>query len=49
MKRFILSIDQGTTGSTALLIDSKTLELVEKVNHEFRQILPRPGEVTQSQ
>lgn len=45
MKRFILSIDQGTTGSTALLIDSKTLELVEKVNHEFRQILPRPGEV----
>tara|TARA_Y100000780_G_scaffold232588_1_gene267765 strand:- start:20922 stop:22400 length:1479 start_codon:yes stop_codon:yes gene_type:complete len=45
MKRFILSIDQGTTGSTALLIDSKTLKLVEKVNYEFRQILPRPGEV----
>lgn len=43
MKRFILSIDQGTTGSTALLIDSKTYRLVKKVNHEFPQIFPQPG------
>lgn len=43
MKRYILSIDQGTTGSTALLIDSKTHKLAEKVNHEFRQIFPKPG------
>lgn len=43
MKRYILSIDQGTTGSTALLIDSKSYEVVEKVNHEFKQIFPKPG------
>lgn len=43
MKKFVLSIDQGTTGSTALLIDSKTLRVVEKINQEFKQIYPRPG------
>lgn len=43
MKRYILSIDQGTTGSTALLIDTRTNEIVEKVNHEFKQIFPQPG------
>lgn len=43
MKNYILSIDQGTTGSTALLIDMSSLDVVDKVNHEFRQIFPRPG------
>jgi len=40
---YILSIDQGTTGTTATLIESKSLKLVDKVNKEFRQILPKPG------
>lgn len=43
MSKFILSIDQGTTGTTSLLINSKTLELVDKVNIEFPQIFPKPG------
>ena len=43
MKRYILSIDQGTTGSTALLVDTATHQVVEKVNHEFPQIFPKPG------
>ena len=30
MKKFILSIDQGTTGSTALIINKETLEVVAK-------------------
>ena len=43
MSDFILSIDQGTTGTTSLLIDSKTLELVDKVNLEFPQLFPKPS------
>jgi len=43
MKKFVLSIDQGTTGSTALLIDSSTRKLVDQVNQEFKQIFPNPG------
>lgn len=39
----ILSIDQGTTGTTAVAVDSKTLEVLGKVNHEFPQIYPKPG------
>lgn len=39
----ILAIDQGTTGTTAVLIDAITLEVVSKVNHEFPQIFPKPG------
>jgi len=40
---YILSIDQGTTGTTAALIDSETLEFKGKVNREFSQIFPKPG------
>ncbi len=43
MKKFILSIDQGTTGTTALLIDADSLKLIDKVNQEFPQIYPKPG------
>ncbi|MAZ49308.1 MAG: glycerol kinase [Halobacteriovoraceae bacterium] len=43
MKSFILSLDQGTTGTTSLLIDSQSLEVVDKVNQEFKQIYPKPG------
>lgn len=40
---YILSIDQGTTGTTAVLINSSTLDFVDKCNEEFPQIYPRPG------
>ena len=43
MKRFILSIDEGTTGVTAALIELSTLKFMGKVGQEFPQIFPRPG------
>ena len=43
MKKFILSIDQGTTGSTALIINKESLEVVAKKNFEYEQIYPKPG------
>jgi glycerol kinase len=42
MASYILAIDQGTTGSTALVLDRK-LRVKAKVNKEFRQIFPKPG------
>jgi glycerol kinase len=38
----ILAIDQGTTGSTCLLVDP-TLRVLAKSGHEFPQHFPRPG------
>ena len=38
----ILTIDQGTTGTTALLIDA-TGQIVSKAYREFKQIYPQPG------
>ncbi|MCX4240270.1 glycerol kinase GlpK [Paraliomyxa miuraensis] len=38
----ILAIDQGTTGSTCLLVDTE-LRVLAKANHEFPQHFPRPG------
>lgn len=43
MSNFILAIDQGTTGSTACLINADTFEFVGKVNKEYPQIYPQPG------
>ena len=40
--RYVLAIDQGTTGSTALILDQR-LSVKAKANVEFRQIFPRPG------
>ncbi|MCA9600358.1 MAG: glycerol kinase GlpK [Myxococcales bacterium] len=42
MTRHILAIDQGTTGSTALVMgtDGATLG---RANHEFKQHFPKPG------
>jgi glycerol kinase len=40
--KLILAIDQGTTGTTALLIDQQ-LKIVAKANREFPQIYPQPG------
>ena len=40
---YILSYDQGTTGTTALVIDAKTFHLVDKINQEYPQVYPKPG------
>ncbi len=42
MTKTILAIDQGTTGSTALLL-SDSLQILAKNNVEFPQIYPQPG------
>ena len=42
MGQYILAIDQGTTGSTALLIDAK-LNICGRHTEEFPQIYPQPG------
>ncbi len=41
--KYILSLDQGTTGTTAVLIDAITFQLIGKENVEFKQHFPRPG------
>src|SRR4030042_1932332 len=41
-KNYILAIDQGTTGSTALIVDDEG-KVVSKGYHEIRQIFPQPG------
>ncbi len=40
--KYVLSLDQGTTSSRAIVFDEKG-NVVSKVNKEFRQIYPRPG------
>ena len=42
MKRYFLGIDQGTTGTTTLLIDEKW-NVVASKNIEHKQIYPKPG------
>ena len=42
MSKYILAIDQGTTGTTVCLID-KSGHLITKSNRPFRQIFPKPG------
>lgn len=42
MSKYILAIDQGTTGTTVALV-SQAAELVHKVNFEYPQIYPKPG------
>ncbi len=39
---YVMAIDQGTTGTTALVVD-KRLAVRARVNVEFRQIFPKPG------
>ena len=43
-KNVILAIDQGTTGSKALLLDSELAVLAE-ASREFPQHFPEPGQV----
>ncbi len=40
---FLLAIDQGTTGTTSLLLDAKTLKILDKEKSDYRQIFPKPG------
>ncbi len=42
MRSYVMAIDQGTTGTTVLIVD-KRLAIRAKVNVEFRQIFPKPG------
>jgi glycerol kinase len=42
MSQYILAIDQGTTGSTALIIDDQ-IQVIAKANVEYPQIYPQPG------
>ena len=44
MAKAVLAIDQGTTGTTALVLDRR-LAVKGKANFEFRQIFPKPGQV----
>jgi len=41
--QLILALDQGTTGTTAALVDAKTFKFIDKVNLEYPQIYPKPG------
>lgn len=41
--KYILSIDQGTTGTTACLIDAESFLFLGKVNQEYPQIYPKPS------
>jgi len=40
---YYLAIDQGTTGSTAALINANDLSFLGQVNNEFQQHYPSPG------
>ncbi|MEX0980859.1 MAG: glycerol kinase GlpK [Bacteroidales bacterium] len=42
VKKYILSLDQGTTSSRAILFDHNG-KIVSQAQKEFRQIFPRPG------
>jgi glycerol kinase len=42
MPRHVLAIDQGTTGTTVLVVD-ESLRVLSKINREFPQIYPRPA------
>ncbi len=41
-QKLILAIDQGTTGTTALILD-QAFHVLGKANVEFAQVFPRPG------
>ncbi len=43
MGSYVLAIDQGTTGTTALVIDADSLEIVSEGSEDYPQIYPKPG------
>ena len=42
MKKYILSLDEGTTSARSILFD-KNLSVVSMAQHEFTQFYPKPG------
>lgn len=42
-KRYILSLDEGTTSARALLYDTEDRKIVSIASQEFKQIYPNPG------
>ena len=42
MKKYILSLDQGTTSSRAIIFDKKG-SIVSVAQKEFQQFFPKPG------
>ena len=46
MKKYILSLDEGTTSARAILFDKES-NIVSMSQHEFPQIYPQPGWVEQ--
>lgn len=42
MTKYICAIDQGTTGTTVVIID-ENIQVHARVNREFPQIFPKPG------
>lgn len=42
MRKLIIAIDQGTTGSTVLVLDD-ALNVLGRANQEFTQYFPKPG------
>ena len=43
MSGFLLAIDQGTTGTTAVVLSASDANVVAKANYEFKQHFPHPG------
>ena len=43
MSGFLLAIDQGTTGSTAVVLSAADARVLAKANHEFEQHFPQDG------
>jgi glycerol kinase len=43
MGKYILAIDQGTTGTTSLLINASDFSFVAKVTKEYKQHYPKPS------
>ena len=42
MKKYIISLDQGTTSSRAIIFDHEQ-NIISSARKEFHQIYPRPG------
>ncbi|MEK6624690.1 MAG: glycerol kinase GlpK [Bdellovibrionota bacterium] len=43
--KYYLAIDQGTSGTTALLVEASTFRFIDKVTQEHPQFYPSPGQV----
>jgi glycerol kinase len=43
MKKYIIALDQGTTGSQAILVDAQTFNFIDSVKEEYPQIYPKPS------